>query len=113
MPERIRDLEAKLAMVQRHIAQAREIIAGQHERINALTCNGSPTEIAEQNLAVFLTTLKAFEDHERQLLERADEAVKTCCETTLWLDSASDPECFHPAQIAALAILETVRRLGP
>jgi hypothetical protein len=60
-----------------------------------------------------VTTLKAFEDHERDLLERADEAVKSCCETSLWLDSASNPECFHPAQKAALALVEAVRRSAP
>jgi hypothetical protein len=111
MPERIRDLEAKLAMVQRHIAEARQIIARQHERIDALGRDGHSTAISEEMLAVFLTTLKAFEDHERQLFERADETVKTCCETTLWLDSSADLECFHPAQRAALALLEAVRRL--
>jgi hypothetical protein len=37
MPERIRDLEAsKLAMVQSHTAEARQIIARQHEQIDAL-----------------------------------------------------------------------------
>jgi hypothetical protein len=100
-------------MAHRHVAQARQIVVRQHERIDALRRDGHSTARAEECLALFLTTLKAFEDFESRLLEHADATVKTCCESTLWLDSASDPECFHPAQKAALAILEVVHRLAP
>ena len=113
MPERIRDLEAKLARAERHIVRGRGIVACQRERIAVLKRNGRPTKVAEETLAVFLTTLALFEDHERQLLDRADEAVRTFCETEpLWLDSAADPECSNPAQSATRAIVETVAGLS-
>jgi len=89
------------------------IVACQRERIAVLKRNGRPTKVAEETLAVFLTTLALFEDHERQLLDRADEAVRTFCETEpLWLDSAADPECSNPAQSATRAIVETVAGLS-
>ena len=113
MPERIRDLETKLATARRHVVRARGIVAGQSERIGVLKRDGRSTTMAEEILAVFLTTLEAFEDHERQLLEDADEAVRACSETEpLWLDSAADPGYCNPAENSIGAILETVAELS-
>ena len=113
MPERIRDLEAKLATARRHVARGRAIVAAQRERVGFLERDGRPTTAAERTLAVFLTTQAAFEDHERQLLERADEAVRAFCETEpLWLDPAANPECSNAAQSAARAVIETVADLS-
>ena len=112
MPERIRDLEAKLAMAQRHVAQGRRIVARQYERIDRLRCDRRPTAMAEDTLALFLMTLKAFEDHERELLNRADEIVKRC----LWIDSAVDLEWSGPEETSLREIAETMAdfdRLSP
>jgi hypothetical protein len=113
MPERIRDLEAKLATAQHHVVRGRVIVAAQRERVGFLKRHGRPTTAAEKTLALFLTTLAAFEDRERRLLEDADEAVRVFCETEpLWLDPAANPECSNAAQSAARAIIETVADLS-
>jgi hypothetical protein len=54
-------------MAQRHVAQARQIIVHQHERIDALRRDGHSTARAEECLALFVATLKAFEDFESRL----------------------------------------------
>ena len=113
MPERIRDLEAKLATAQRYVLLGRAIVAAQRERIGVLKRDGRPTTAAEEILAVFLKTQAVFEFHVRQLLERADEAVRTFCETEpLWLDPAADPESPDSALSATRAVIETVARLS-
>jgi hypothetical protein len=93
MADQISDLEAKLAIARRHVVNGQRIVARQYERIAALERDERPTASAESTLAVFLTTLRAFEEHERELRERADAAVRRCSEATpLWIDSATRPD---------------------
>jgi hypothetical protein len=93
MADQISDLEAKLAMARRNVVDGRRIVARQCERIAALKRDGRPTASAESTLAIFLTTLSIFEEHERELLKQADAAVRRCSEATpLWINPASGPE---------------------
>jgi hypothetical protein len=113
MSERIRDLEAKLSTAQHRVVRGRAVVDGQRERISVLERDGRPTTTAEETLALFLTLQAAFEEHERVLLDRADEAVRIASEAEpLWLDPAADPECPDPAQSATRAIIETVAALS-
>jgi hypothetical protein len=57
--ESIRELAA------RHVSATRQIIADQRAHIIKLESMGVPTNEAEQNLNMFLDTLKRLEDHER------------------------------------------------
>lgn len=111
MPVRIRDLEAKLATAQRHVVRGQVIVATQRERVRVLKGDGHQATAAEEILALFLATQATFEEHERQLLESADQAVRIFSETKpLWLDPAADPECPDPAQSMTNAIIATGAR---
>jgi hypothetical protein len=57
--ESLRELAA------RHVSATRQIIANQRAHIIRLEAMGVPTNEAEQNLNMFLDTLKRLEDHER------------------------------------------------
>ena len=82
------------------------VVAAQRERISVLKRDGRPATAAEEILTLFLTTQAAFEEHERQLLECADEAVRIFSETRpLWLDPAVDPERPDPGQSATHAMI--------
>jgi hypothetical protein len=117
MPEQILELEIELAKAERHVVQAREIVARQRERVVALRRRGEGSAAcAEAMLALFMTTLQTFEDHQRRLCADADDAVRSCCETDpLWFDRAAILEYASPALGAIAAVLETVaefRRLS-
>ena len=49
----------------RHVSVTRQIIANQRAHIIKLEAMGVSTNEAEQNLNMFLETLKMLEDHER------------------------------------------------
>ena len=57
--ESVRELAA------RHVAATRQIIANQRAHIIKLESMGVSASGAEQNLGMFLDTLKMLEDHER------------------------------------------------
>ncbi len=59
--------QAELALATRHVAQARLIVAQQHERIARLKARGSCTRDYELTLGIFIGTLQALEEHERVL----------------------------------------------
>jgi hypothetical protein len=62
--------ESDLAMASRHVAEARRIVGRQRERIAKLKAAGHSTLDHEQTLQVFESTLRIFEDHERQIKSR-------------------------------------------
>jgi hypothetical protein len=61
--------ESDLAMATRHVATGKQIIAKHRALIVKLKAAGASTLDAEYTLDVFLSTLRIFEDHERQLRE--------------------------------------------
>jgi hypothetical protein len=54
--------EASAALL--HVAQARQIVAHQRQRIHNHKANGCSTLDAEQTLGIFLRNLEIFERHE-------------------------------------------------
>jgi hypothetical protein len=57
-------------MAARHVAEGRQRVAQQRERIAKLKAGGHPTLDHEQTLLVLESTLKIFEDHERSIRQR-------------------------------------------
>lgn len=57
-------------MAARHVAAGRRIVARQRERIARLRMAGHPTLDHEQTLRIFESTLRIFEDHEREIRQR-------------------------------------------
>jgi hypothetical protein len=62
--------ESELATAARHVASGRLIVARQKARMAKLKAEGHATLDHEQTLQVFESTLRLFEDHERQLQGR-------------------------------------------
>jgi hypothetical protein len=59
---------AELRMVDAHIAQGTRHVARQKELVDWLRSRGHPTEVAEQLLAVFRSTLRQHRKHREQML---------------------------------------------
>ena len=62
--------ETLLQMAVRHVAEARQIVVQQRERIARLKADGHSTVDHEKTLEVFETTLRIFEHDERRIRER-------------------------------------------
>jgi hypothetical protein len=61
------DSESEFVMAARHVAEGRRIVARQRLRIAKLKLAGHSTLDHEHTLQVFESTLRIFEEHERQL----------------------------------------------
>jgi hypothetical protein len=66
--------KAKLIVAAHRVAEARRIVANQHELIVTLKALGQPTVDAERALQTYLSALKHLEDHERRV--RAESKAK-------------------------------------
>ena len=67
--------KTKFIVAAHWVAEARRIVADQHELIMTLKASGHPTLEAEQALQTYLSALKHLEDNERRIRE-ADKAKK-------------------------------------
>jgi hypothetical protein len=67
--------KTKFIVAAHWVAEARRIVADQHELIMTLKASGRPTLEAEQVLQTYLSALKHLEDNERRIRE-ADKAKK-------------------------------------
>ncbi len=67
--------KTKFIVAAHWVAEARRIVADQHELIMTLKTSGRPTLEAEQVLQTYLSALKHLEDNERTIRE-ADKAKK-------------------------------------
>jgi hypothetical protein len=63
MPE----IDTELAAAARHVAEGRRIVARQREIIARLAAQGSCTGDYERTLDIFVSSLRIFEEHEREL----------------------------------------------
>jgi hypothetical protein len=71
-------IEIELATAVRHVAEGRLIVARQREIIARLRSQGSCTGDYERTLDIFVSSLRIFEEHERELrgaVERLRGAV--------------------------------------
>jgi hypothetical protein len=64
---KMKELEARLSVALRYIADAEAIVARQRERIAKLEVAGCPTRDAENVLDIFIGTLDVLHDHARRL----------------------------------------------
>jgi hypothetical protein len=64
----MRDLRKHLELADRHIAEAKLLIAEQLDRLNDMHMRGDDTREGEKLLGAFLDTLAAFEAHQRAVL---------------------------------------------
>jgi hypothetical protein len=67
--------KAKLIVAQQRVAEARRIVADQHELIARLKASENPTVDAERSLQTYVRSLKHLEDHKRRIREE-DKAKK-------------------------------------
>ena len=67
--------KTKFIVAAHWVAEARRIVADQHELTMTLKASGRPTLEAEQVLQTYLSALKHLEDNERRIRE-ADKAKK-------------------------------------
>lgn len=70
------DLEKKFARAAWHVAQGKEIIERQRERVERLKATGRPALDAERTLNLFIRTQKLFEDHGRKLRNEANKQME-------------------------------------
>jgi hypothetical protein len=62
---------AAMEKAAQRVAEAREIVASQRERIARLKLSGFSTRDAERTLRVLLRNLQTFEDYERRVSQLA------------------------------------------
>jgi hypothetical protein len=74
MPEMF---ESELMIAARHVAEGRQIVAKQRERVARLKAVGASTFDHEHTLRIFESTLLIFEEHERSLRCRLPPQVGT------------------------------------
>ena len=65
----MKELEARLSLAIRYIADAEAIVERQRERVAELTIEGCPTRDAENMLDMFIGTLDILHDHAQRLRE--------------------------------------------
>jgi hypothetical protein len=64
----MRDLREHLGFANRHIADAKKLIAEQLDRLRTMRARGDDTREGEKLLSDFLDSLAAFESHQRMVL---------------------------------------------
>ena len=70
----MKELEARLSLAIRYIADAEAIVERQRERVAELAIEGCPTQDAENMLDMFIGTLDILHDHAQRLREELDSS---------------------------------------
>ena len=71
----MKEIEAKLSLALRYIADAEAIVGRQRERLAELTVQGCPTQDAKNVLDMFIGTLELLHDHAQRLREELHSSM--------------------------------------